>query len=137
MARDTDLDWSIIARHHPFFGVLANERFLTPNLTPEVIDDFYATGVADIDGEGRPIGVDHRHAAAPVDDANQLGRCEGWIGEPLQGPFAPHRVEGTVGLLERSSVTDGEARRLKERLLASGGRLLGAIWNPAPLPPQE
>jgi SAM-dependent methyltransferase len=48
MARDTDLDWSIIAEHHPFFGVLANERFLTPNLTPEAIGDFYATGRGDV-----------------------------------------------------------------------------------------
>jgi SAM-dependent methyltransferase len=48
MVRDTDADWNVIATHQPYFGVLANERYLAANLTPESIDDFYASGRADI-----------------------------------------------------------------------------------------
>jgi len=48
MARDTDLDWNIIARQHPFFGVLANERYLPQNLTPQSMDEFYASGQTDV-----------------------------------------------------------------------------------------
>ena len=49
MTRDTDLDWNIIAEHQPYFGVLANERYLAANLTPEAIDEFYSTGRSDIE----------------------------------------------------------------------------------------
>lgn len=49
MTRDTDLDWKTIAEHHPYFGVLANEQYLSHNLTPERIEEFYASGRADID----------------------------------------------------------------------------------------
>jgi SAM-dependent methyltransferase len=49
MQRDTDADWQVIATRHPFFGVLANERYLADNLTPGAIDDFYESGRRDID----------------------------------------------------------------------------------------
>src|SRR6478736_2495003 len=49
MIRDTDADWNVIATHQPYFGVLANERYLVENLTPEAIDSFYESGQDDID----------------------------------------------------------------------------------------
>jgi SAM-dependent methyltransferase len=48
VSRDTDLDWQVIGRDQPFFGVLANERFLSENLTPTAVDEFYASGETDI-----------------------------------------------------------------------------------------
>jgi SAM-dependent methyltransferase len=48
VARDTDADWRKLGRDEPYFGVLANPRFLRANLTPEALDEFYASGVADI-----------------------------------------------------------------------------------------
>jgi len=48
LARDTDQDWRVIAETEPFFGVLANERFLSGNLTPVAVEEFYETGRADI-----------------------------------------------------------------------------------------
>ncbi len=56
MVRDTDADWNVIATHQPYFGVLANERYLAENLTPEAIDEFYASGQADIDHVVRVLG---------------------------------------------------------------------------------
>jgi trans-aconitate methyltransferase len=49
MVRDTDADWNVIATHQPYFGVLANERYLAENLTPDAIEAFYESGQADID----------------------------------------------------------------------------------------
>ncbi len=48
MERDTDLDWNTIAAANPFFGVLANERFLGKTLSPQVLSEFYGSGRADI-----------------------------------------------------------------------------------------
>jgi SAM-dependent methyltransferase len=48
MQRDTDTDWKVIATHQPFFGVLANERYLADQLTPEAIEEFYESGRRDI-----------------------------------------------------------------------------------------
>ncbi|MDO6416762.1 class I SAM-dependent methyltransferase [Sphingomonas sp. BIUV-7] len=47
-ARDTDADWRKLGRDEPYFGVLADPRFLRANLTAEALDDFYASGVTDI-----------------------------------------------------------------------------------------
>lgn len=77
MARDTDLDWSIIATHQPFFGVLSNEKFLAENLTPEAIDEFYATGRADIDYVAerlREVGGGEFQPAAALDFGCGVGR---------------------------------------------------------------
>jgi SAM-dependent methyltransferase len=46
--RDTDGDWGSIAETHPYFGVISNERYLGPELTPQVEDEFYASGELDI-----------------------------------------------------------------------------------------
>jgi SAM-dependent methyltransferase len=48
VARDTDADWRKLGNDEPYFGVLANPRFLLANLTPEALEEFYASGTADI-----------------------------------------------------------------------------------------
>jgi cyclopropane fatty-acyl-phospholipid synthase-like methyltransferase len=48
MQRDTDADWDVIATHQPYFGVLANERYLAHNITPDAIEEFYNSGRKDI-----------------------------------------------------------------------------------------
>ena len=47
--RDTDGDWNAIAANQPYFGVLANERYLLQNLSAEAKREFYETGDGDID----------------------------------------------------------------------------------------
>jgi SAM-dependent methyltransferase len=69
MVRDTDADWNLIATHQPYYGVLANERYLAENLTPQAIDEFYESGKADID---YVIGVLRRIAGGDVEPARAL-----------------------------------------------------------------
>lgn len=52
-ARDTDADWRKLGAEEPFFGVLAEPRFLRANLTPTVLAEFYASGDAAIDRQLR------------------------------------------------------------------------------------
>jgi SAM-dependent methyltransferase len=46
--RNTDLDWIRIGEEEPYHGVLSHERFLTRNLTPEVLADFWRSGEEEI-----------------------------------------------------------------------------------------
>ena len=46
--RNTDNDWKIIGANEPYFGVLSNERFLKKNITPQVLEEFYASGTQDV-----------------------------------------------------------------------------------------
>jgi SAM-dependent methyltransferase len=47
--RDTDADWNRIANAHPFFGVLAAERFRDETMTPDDVEVFYEMGRADVE----------------------------------------------------------------------------------------
>ncbi|MDE2404608.1 MAG: class I SAM-dependent methyltransferase [Sphingomonadales bacterium] len=47
--RDTDRDWQIIGASEPYYGVLSHDRFRRENLDPQAIDEFYQSGVGDID----------------------------------------------------------------------------------------
>lgn len=42
--RDTDADWRELGQTQPYWGVLSHPDFLTENITPERIEDFYASG---------------------------------------------------------------------------------------------
>lgn len=44
--RNTDEDWRSIADHHPYYGVLAHERFLEPQ--PDDLVEFFASGEQDV-----------------------------------------------------------------------------------------
>jgi SAM-dependent methyltransferase len=72
LMRDTDRDWAIIAENEPFFGVLANEQFRRERLTQETIDDFYASGEADVDFACATL-VRHVGASFPVERALDFG----------------------------------------------------------------
>ncbi|MEO1151082.1 MAG: class I SAM-dependent methyltransferase [Pseudomonadota bacterium] len=44
----TKHDWSYVAREEPYFGVLANEKYRTSNITGGSIEEFYKSGENDI-----------------------------------------------------------------------------------------
>ena len=45
----TDKDWELWGKSNPYFGVLSDERFLGRSLNKEMADEFYASGVADVE----------------------------------------------------------------------------------------
>jgi SAM-dependent methyltransferase len=47
--RDTDADWRALGQDQPYWGVLSHPDFRTENLTPERIEQFYASGPFHID----------------------------------------------------------------------------------------
>lgn len=47
--RDTNKDWNIIGDVEPYFGVLTDQRYLKKNITPQLIDEFYLSGVEYVD----------------------------------------------------------------------------------------
>jgi len=64
--------------------------------------------VADIDRQRRPVGVDERHSATRAHHTRHFGDGSYWIGQPLQGSFGSHDVEGIVRLGERTGVANSE-----------------------------
>jgi SAM-dependent methyltransferase len=48
MNRQTDDDWIRIGQDEPYHGVLSQERFLRRNLTPEILQEFWASGVEEM-----------------------------------------------------------------------------------------
>ena len=52
--RDTDADWRELGQSNPYWGVISHPNFLTENITPERVDEFYASGPFHID----PIAAD-------------------------------------------------------------------------------
>lgn len=46
--RDTDRDWEAIAASDPYFGSLNNPRYKGQNLPPEIVDEFFQTGAAEV-----------------------------------------------------------------------------------------
>jgi len=52
--RDTDADWRELGQSNPYWGVISHPNFLTENITPERVEEFYASGPFHID----PIAAD-------------------------------------------------------------------------------
>lgn len=48
--KDTDTDWAMLGEGEPFFGVLSAPRFLRANITPEALEEFWATGRNEMNG---------------------------------------------------------------------------------------
>lgn len=46
--RETDADWIVLGADEPYHGVLSQEKFLRRNLTPEILEEFWATGEEEI-----------------------------------------------------------------------------------------
>jgi len=66
--RDTDADWINISLVEPLHGILTAPQFLNENLTDERVEEFFASGEADVD--------------------NIVSRIE-WV---LRGKFSPRRA---------------------------------------------
>ena len=47
--RNTDEDWIHLGEKEPYWGVITNSRFKTENISPNAIDDFYRSGVVDVE----------------------------------------------------------------------------------------
>ena len=58
LANDSDRDWECFGRNDPYFGVVVDARFHRERLTPEAIEEFFATGRTHVD---RVFEVIHRH----------------------------------------------------------------------------
>jgi len=48
LTRDTDADWREVGRSQPYWGVITAPQYRTENLTPDNVEAFYRSGVADI-----------------------------------------------------------------------------------------
>jgi SAM-dependent methyltransferase len=75
--RDTDTDWNVLGEQQPYFGVLSQDRYLSDRLTPEVVDEFYASGVIDVEaivGQLRRLFGDDFAPALAVDFGCGVGR---------------------------------------------------------------
>jgi SAM-dependent methyltransferase len=44
LVRDTDADWRELGVKDPYWGVISHPKFRRENLTPEALDEFYASG---------------------------------------------------------------------------------------------
>lgn len=53
--RDPDREWEALARTDPYFAVLTDPRFHEGRITPELIEEFFATGRKHIDSVLRKI----------------------------------------------------------------------------------
>ncbi len=42
--RDTDADWRELGKRQPYWGVISHPDFLTENITPEGVENFYLSG---------------------------------------------------------------------------------------------
>jgi cyclopropane fatty-acyl-phospholipid synthase-like methyltransferase len=97
--RDTDADWQVIGASNPFFGVLANERNLSQNLTPDAIDEFYASGRADIDhvvGVLRGMNGGRFAPAVGLDFGCGVGRLSFAMAEQCKRVIAVDVAEGML-----------------------------------------
>ncbi len=52
--RDTDADWRELGRSNPYWGVISHPDYQSENMTPERVEQFYASGAFHI----RPIAED-------------------------------------------------------------------------------
>lgn len=84
--KDTDTDWAMLGEGEPFFGVLSEPRFLRANITPEALEDFWATGRNEMNGYRQLIQT-HFGAfpdASALDFGCGVGRLTRAMGEMCQ-----------------------------------------------------
>lgn len=74
--RDTDADWRELGKSQPYWGVLSADIFRSENITPERIEDFYATGQVYIDEmvEGLQRATGAKPSARALDFGCGVGR---------------------------------------------------------------
>jgi SAM-dependent methyltransferase len=56
LTRDTDADWRELGAKDPYWGVISHPRYHRENLTPDALDEFYASGTAHIDAVAAKLG---------------------------------------------------------------------------------
>lgn len=108
VTRDTDADWRELGATEPYWGVLTHPDFKTANLTPEVIETFYATGVDHVawvvEGLTRTTG------ARPGGRALDFGCGTGRLAEAMCAHA--DKVVGydiSPGMLEKARARGGQA----------------------------
>ena len=84
--KDTDTDWALLGEGEPFFGVLSNPRFLRANITPEALEEFWATGRNEISGYRQLICTHFGEFsnASALDFGCGVGRLTRAMGEMCQ-----------------------------------------------------
>jgi cyclopropane fatty-acyl-phospholipid synthase-like methyltransferase len=110
MTRDTDADWRVIAANHPFFGVLANERNLSDRLTPQAMEDFYASGRADIDHVVRTLRGMNEGRFAPgvgLDFGCGVGRLSFAMAEHCDRVIGVDVAEGMLAVGREQAIVRG------------------------------
>lgn len=75
-------DWERLGALEPYFAVLTEERFLRENLTPERLEEFYASGERDV-AWFLSLAARVRGEAPPVRSALELGCGVGRLCLPL------------------------------------------------------
>lgn len=103
--KDTDADWEEIARHNPYWGVLAHDKFLTVNLSSAAIDEFFQSGKEHIDKLIRDLDIPaDLELGAVLDFGSGVGR--------LLIPMAKH-ARAAVGIEISKSMTAELNKNLK------------------------
>lgn len=107
-ARDTDADWRELGQSQPYWGVLSHPDFRTENITPERIEDFYASGkpyIAEIVGR-----LERATGAKPSGRALDFGCGVGRLAEAM-ADYAAEVVglDVSPGMLELARARQGKA----------------------------
>lgn len=106
--RDTDADWRELGQSQPYWGVLSHPDFRTENLTPERVEQFYASGPFHID----PMVEDLRRftGSAPSGRALDFGCGVGRLAEAMTA-YASEVIglDISPGMLERARARGGKA----------------------------
>jgi SAM-dependent methyltransferase len=108
IGRDTDADWRELGASNPYWGVISHPNFLRENLTPERLDEFYASGSFHID----PIVADLARLVGkpPSGRALDFGCGVGRLAEAMTA-YADEVVGYDIspGMLELARARKGKA----------------------------
>jgi SAM-dependent methyltransferase len=106
-ARDTDADWRELGQSQPYWGVISHPDFRSENLTPALIEQFYASGAFHIG----PIAEDLKELTGrlPSGRALDFGCGVGRLAEAM-GAYAGEvtGVDISPGMLELARARGGK-----------------------------
>jgi SAM-dependent methyltransferase len=81
VVRDTDADWRELGKSNPYWGVISHPDFQAENITPERIEQFYASGPFHIDPIAKELET--LTGAAPSGRALDFGCGVGRLAEAM------------------------------------------------------
>jgi SAM-dependent methyltransferase len=81
VVRDTDADWRELGKSNPYWGVISQPDFRAENITPERIEQFYASGPFHIDPIAREL--EKLTGAPPSGRALEFGCGVGRLAEAM------------------------------------------------------